>query len=163
MLIPSINVRISPIAGKGIFTTKPIRRGETVWRLDMDEPRLTYDELRQLPEYERSLAFQFEDRYIICHEGSEYMNHSCDPNTWWASDTELVARRDVAAGKELTYDYVSADVSPPWTAAWRCHCGAAICRHTISSDDYKDRRWQKRFEGHLPSWVVRAINAQQPT
>src|SRR5262245_17355356 len=34
-------------------------------------------------------------------------NHSCDPNLWWEGPYDLVARRDIAAGEELTNDYAT--------------------------------------------------------
>lgn len=162
MLASSIIIKNSPVDGRGLFASRPIKRGEIVWRLDTSEPKLTYAALQQLSERERSLAFQFGNEFIICHDGSEYMNHGCDPNTWWASDTELAARRDITSGEEITYDYVTADISPAWQAPWRCRCGSALCRHIISSEDYKDQQWQKRYGGHLPSWVLEAATEQLP-
>src|SRR6185437_16895716 len=130
MLHPSVEVREHSLAGKGLFATQLIKQGDTVWRLDTNEPKLIYEEKIRLPPEEQSLAFQFKDRYIICHDGSQYMNHSCDPNTWWASDTALEASRDIQPGEEITYDYVTADISPEWTAPWACTCGSPLCRHT---------------------------------
>jgi len=160
MLHPSVEVREHSLAGKGLFATRLIKQGETVWQLDTREPQLTHEQKLQLSEEEQSLAFQFKDRYIICHDGSQYMNHSCGPNTWWLSDTALEARQDIQLGEEITYDYVTADIAPEWTAPWVCACGSSLCRHRISSNDYKDKRWQDRYSGHLPSWVVKAIESE---
>jgi SET domain-containing protein len=158
MLNPYIIVKEHSTAGKGLFSTHFIKKGELVWQLDSKEQQLTYEQLQQLPKAERSLAFQFGNRYIICRDDSQYMNHSCDPNVWWSSDSSLEARRDIQAGDEITYDYVTADISPNWTASWQCNCGSPICRRTISSNDFKDKQWQERYNGHLPSWVQKAIS-----
>jgi SET domain-containing protein len=40
-----------------------------------------------------------------------YGNHSCDPNLWHADVVTITARRDIAAGEELTIDYAT---HPGW-------------------------------------------------
>ena len=34
----------------------------------------------------------------------EYLNHSCDANAWLEDEVTLTARRDIAAGEEITLD-----------------------------------------------------------
>ena len=85
------------------------------------------------------------------------MNHSCDPNTWWVSDTQLAARRTIKQGEEVTYDYSTSDVSPDWVAQWECQCGAKDCRKRISSIDCLREDFQRKYGGHLPSWVKEFI------
>lgn len=160
MLHPAIQIKDSPLGGKGLFTASLIKKGEVVWSLDTDEVQLTHDQVERLSAHDRSLAFQFNDRYIICRDGSEYMNHSCDPNTWWASDTEFAARRDIQPGEEITYDYVTADVTPPWKSTWRCSCGSLLCRTYIANTDCLEKSFQERFADHLPSWVEEYITSQ---
>ena len=53
-------------------------------------------------------------------------NHSCDPNCWLTSTFEVIARRDIAAGEELTLDYATMTVDPAWAMA--CACGTQLCR-----------------------------------
>ncbi len=40
------------------------------------------------------------------------LNHSCDSNLWMADEATVVARRDIAAGEELTLDYALHPASP---------------------------------------------------
>ncbi|MHC5034292.1 MAG: SET domain-containing protein-lysine N-methyltransferase, partial [Planctomycetota bacterium] len=63
-----------------------------------------------------------------------YINHSCDPNSFVRAvlGTRYVfARRDIAAGEEITYDYC---VDGEGDTVWTCNCGSDRCRHTIHSD-----------------------------
>jgi hypothetical protein len=39
-------------------------------------------------------------------------DYSCDPNLWMLHECTGCARRDIAAGEELTIDYALATVSP---------------------------------------------------
>lgn len=158
MLDNRIEKRLTKNRGYGLFAKEFIPKGTIVGTLDTNEKQYTLEELEQLPEEVEHLDYQFGDRYIISHDGGEYMNHSCDPNTWWVSDTELAAMRDIKEGEEITYDYVTADVSPEYTASWECNCGAANCRHRISSRDYLNKEWQKKYKGHLPSWVCKFVS-----
>ncbi len=141
-----------------LVTTRLIRAGEAVWELD--EPTYTWSELESWQE-ERRVAF---DRYgfqcgVDCYslpEGlSREMNHSCDPNTWWAGSNSLVARRDIQPGEEVTYDYSTAGVDHAFEM--RCFCGSPHCRGTISNRDYLDPKWQERYGSNLPPHVLAAI------
>ena len=52
-----------------------------------------------------------------------YVNHSCDPNAYVLYEGEssfLVARRDIAAGDEVTCDY---NINVTGGDAWECQCG----------------------------------------
>ncbi len=56
------------------------------------------------------------------------INHSCDPNAW-VSGLQLVARRPLAPGDEITVDYATLfdDIHPET----ECDCGTVDCRGTI--------------------------------
>lgn len=67
------------------------------------------------------------------HEGDErfvwrFLNHSCQPNSV-PHERMLVARRDIAAGEEVTFDYDANewDMAEPFA----CACGAAACRGVV--------------------------------
>jgi hypothetical protein len=57
--------------------------------------------------------------------------HSCDPNTEWRG-LELVARRDIERGEQLTVDY--ATCRDDAMAAFECNCGAVNCRGRIAGE-----------------------------
>lgn len=81
------------------------------------------------------------------------VNHACDPNTW-LDGLDLVARRAVAAGEELTADY--ATFCGPAMAAFACACGAAACRGVVRGDDHLRAELRARYGAHVSDWVRRA-------
>ena len=72
--MPDLEVRPSPVAGRGLFTTAPIPRGTEVLRPES-------------PVHEHGL-----------------LNHACDPNLGWVDEYALATLRDLAAGEELFSD-----------------------------------------------------------
>ena len=106
MLHPAIQRRPSLIKGDGLFAVRPIVKGEKVWQLD---PRrdifYTPAQAMALSDELKALIFQYKDRYVLNYDDTRYMNHSCDPNTWWEGDEAMTARRDIRTGEEITYDY----------------------------------------------------------
>jgi uncharacterized protein len=157
MLHTGIKIAESRTEGKGLVSDAFIPKGEIVWSLDADEKKLTWQELQKLPLERQKLAYQYMDRFIIVSDGSEYMNHSCNPNTWFADDNTLEAKRDIQQGDEVTYDYATAEVDERFRAEWPCKCGAKNCRKTITGKDCLKPEFQKANAGHLPSWVVEFI------
>jgi len=106
-----LEVRPSPIAGVGVFTTRPCRAGERLMIIfgeviDGDEC-----ERREVEENNCVIYYLDDNRYIdpVTSPLARSLNHSCRPNsvprdrdavTLW-----LVALRDIAAGEEIVFDY----------------------------------------------------------
>lgn len=161
MLHPGIRLgSVSNIQGKGLFTTTDILPGEVVWRLEMNAPRYKLSDIESWSEPEKAdfYTYGFQcggDMFVIPHGIDKYMNHSCDPNTWWVDSNTLGARRHIYPGEEVTYDYSSCDILLEYELD--CSCGSPICRGTITNVDYLDLAWQKRFGKHLPEHVLAAI------
>jgi SET domain-containing protein len=142
MLNPDIEIKDSPIQGKGIFTKVPIKKGKTIWVSKNEEPVeekiYTDEEFKQFMQWciengkewdaiangDGTHSAAISDREK--HPG-DYGNHSCDPNT----DRNRVALRDIAAGEELTSDYAQFS-----TKDWEmtCHCGAKNCKGVVQGN-----------------------------
>ncbi|MFO0962492.1 MAG: SET domain-containing protein-lysine N-methyltransferase [Phycisphaerales bacterium] len=59
-----------------------------------------------------------------------YLNHSCDPNARVAAQERLlVARRAIAPGELVTFDYTTTELE--LAEPFACHCGAAACLGTV--------------------------------
>lgn len=59
-------------------------------------------------------------------EVDDYFNHSCDPNAYLDFDRlQFVARRPIAAGEEISFNYLTSewDMAAPFT----CGCGTSAC------------------------------------
>ncbi|HZU66500.1 MAG TPA: SET domain-containing protein-lysine N-methyltransferase [Ktedonobacteraceae bacterium] len=132
VLHPKIEVRDSPIEGKGLFAKEPFKKGErfTVtsgkhsWVVMTDKEFQDY--IRAVQSYDAVYLGNGTHRVSTvsrAEDPSNYGNHSCDPNIAPAGD-EMIALRDIEAGEELTLDY--AQLSPKsWSM--KCNCGAKNC------------------------------------
>jgi SET domain-containing protein len=154
----------SRIHGRGLIAQTPIHRGDVVWRRDLDEMIVHLSEIKQWTKEKQTeffwIAYQCSEEEFVLPRGIDgYMNHSCDPNTWWADDHTLVARRDIRPGEEVTYDYTTTEIALDFEMD--CQCGSPLCRGTISNRDYLNREWQTQYGDHLPGYVLKAVAAAQ--
>jgi hypothetical protein len=87
----------------------------------------------EVPPTEVIYVISFEPyRWLVPRTSARYLNHSCDPNCEFLATRDVVTRRAVAAGEELTISYDWADRTeytrhpghyfwdPRWTFACRC-------------------------------------------
>lgn len=162
MLHPAIKVSQSPIAGRGLIVTEFIPAG-TVLTIGPDENsgiRHSREAYEQLPPEVRDLCYQEGDEFVLLTDGSQYMNHSCDPTLIWQDDETCIASRDLSPGDEVTYDYATTETDSAHRGAWTCRCGAARCRGTITPNDCLDPAFQAQYPV-LPSWTRAFIAAHQ--
>lgn len=163
MIHPSVIVKNTGLQGKGIFTTTDIKKGEIIWQMDSDVPRFHIDVVRNMPLSDRDRLLKYvmhisEEWYIGMPDGTftepgDFVNHSCNPNTWFVKDVALAARWDIKAGEELTYDYATSET---FGLEMECQCGSFNCRKIITSDDFiNNRDLQKTYGNHVLSHVMR--------
>ena len=142
---PPYVVRNSPIHGRGVFATQPIRKGTRV--IEYRGQRSTWDAALERPASDpdnpqHTFFFETTDGTVIDANvrgnAARWINHSCDANCESFEDDDgrvyIDARRDIRPGDELTYDYrLSLDgrISTRTRAAYACHCGAAGCRGVL--------------------------------
>ncbi len=77
----------------------------------------------------------------------QFFNHSCDPNTAIIGTKKVIARKNIAAGEEITFDYSFTDGDVNWTLENECSCGTKLCRKKIQSIQ---RLSPKTVRGHYP-------------
>lgn len=120
-----IEVRASPIEGKGVFALRDFKKGERVLEWGVRK-ELSEEDLAAMSEDEKRRYVSFKDgKHLLSGEPMRYVNHSCDPNTN-AKDNGDIAIREIKAGEEITSDYRDFG-----TENIPCNCGAANCRSTL--------------------------------
>ena len=77
------------------------------------------------------------------------INHSCNPNAW-IDGLNLVARRRIKAGDEITVDY--ATFYNEQMDDFVCHCGSRGCRKVIRGTDYL-KPFVERYGEHVSNYV----------
>ena len=127
------------VASYGVFATQPIAAGEIVFRGEGRSYRLV---TRAYVEQHWNKTDQTTFRRYAVPVGPDVYaiwdadpmewapwNHSCDPSTEYRG-LDVVARRALAVGEELTLDY--ATMLNDQSESFPCTCGAANCRGTVS-------------------------------
>lgn len=116
--------------------TSERREGWTVLSIDeiaalTEEARKAFLEYSYDVDWDRSVGTF--DRALATH-GSNFINHSCDPNLGFDRAGNVRALRDVRAGEELTMDYATFVVTSD--QSFVCGCDSYNCREVILHDDW---------------------------
>jgi SET domain-containing protein len=181
---PNMELRDSPIGGKGLFAKALIRKGETVWA---DQACMNHGKLLNK---EQIAALDKSDRLKYLHfayqvsettwlgtydpeeakqDASYFWNHSCDPSTWFVNDELMEASRDILPGDEITFDY-----GTMYTVEWpdleerkiampqtiKCLCGMEKCRGKVTTEDWKIPELRERYKGRWVPFVQEKIDAE---
>ena len=159
-LDPRLEVRSSPIHGKGFFASRPFQAGDIVIVFG--------GTLFSMPDVESGKAntrtlMLIDDGLWLGNRvdqplGEDYfVNHSCDPNLWMTDEVTLVARRDIPAQEEVTMDYAMHFADPDWNMRTPCRCGSTRCRGTITGKDWLLEDLQKRYREHFSPFLNKRI------
>ena len=144
-------------SGNGIFALSSIKKGELI--AIFGGVVYEWDTFIHLPERERSLCLQVEDRHFLVPrpigEG-DYVNHSCNPNAGLSGQIGLVAMRDIKVGEEVCFDYAMCDTMP--YDEFNCLCGQNTCRGQITGHDWQRPELQKRYAGFFSPHVQHRID-----
>ncbi len=165
---PRIEVRPSPIQGKGMFATAPIRQGEvvTIWggTLLLTEEDIEGGKAEEWRARGYVWATIGEGLYLAQwlapseEDLTDTINHSCDPNVWMLDEVTLAARRDIAVGEELTIDYAMFEGDEDWAGHWQCRCGSDLCRGRFTGQDWRRVDLQERYGDHCSPFINARIN-----
>ncbi len=158
---PAWEVRYTREGDAGMFAARPIAAGERIVAFEEEPHALvtrTHVE-RHWEEPERSwfarYAWPLTDEVWVMwgRDPMEWkpINHSCEP-TAWLEGLDLVARRALPAGEEVTMDY--ATLCNEAMPSFACACGAVACRGTIRGDDYLTEA-SARYGRHVSDYVRR--------
>lgn len=78
------------------------------------------------------------------------INHSCDPNSW-LDGLNLVARKVIRKGQQVTMDYATFCCDNMET--FQCRCGSAACRSTVTGTDYLKPFVGEKYGNHTSEYV----------
>ncbi len=137
--------------GKGVFAARDFSRGALIMRL---RGRVVQgDDLPRLTEWEREhLGELTEDTYQVLPPPRCYLNHSCSANAVSSRDA-VFARRDIAAGEEITIDYrLNAHHEDVWEM--ECRCEAQDGPHLVIGDFFTlPEEVQAEYAPYAPAFI----------
>jgi len=130
-----VEVRESPIEGRGVFAKEDIPNGELVWIFEKDHDLImTEQEFRILPEQKKKeiekigYLSPWTSRWIFPpeHDAARYTNHSKKNNLTAifnqkiSAEPYFVANKNIRKGEELTNNYYEFDLliqttKPDWS------------------------------------------------
>jgi uncharacterized protein len=150
---PKVEVRESSI-GQGMYAKESIQAGEKVVvfggaSCNTEEAKEWANKGKLIMQWDNDL-WTYEDSG---DDETYFINHSCDGNLWMEDISTLTARRDIAAGEEITADYALWEADEDDVKPWVCQCGSQLCRHRITGQDYKIVELQERYKGHFSKLI----------
>jgi uncharacterized protein len=155
----------SKIQGLGVFAVERIAKDETVMEfggktLSRQEMESDDYRIRSIWPIERDtfIALPNSDPHISL---DEYLNHSCDANTWLTDEVTLTARRDIEPGEEITLDQGTWNVEDVYVEDREsCACGAQTCRRMLTEEDWQRADVQKEYAGHFHPMIQALMKAR---
>jgi len=153
-----IEVRNSPIHGRGVYAARSIAKGERV--MEYRGEIISWKEADERPPSDpndphHTFLFSLDDgkRVIDASQNgndARWINHSCDPNCETEESESgrvyIEALRDIARGEELNYDYcliIEEKLTKKLKRQYLCLCGAAQCRGTMLAVPKKKKQKKK--------------------
>ena len=161
-LDPRITLGHSSIHGKGLFAAEPFRVGEVL--IVFGGSLFSREDIAAGKANNRTLMQVDENLWLGDPAdqtlGEDYfINHSCDPNLWITEGVNLIARREIIRGEEVTMDYATHFADASWTMNGSCHCGSKLCRRVITGRDWMLQDLQERYSGHFSPLLKMRISA----
>jgi SET domain-containing protein len=166
---PRIEIRSSPLHGKGMFAIAPIEKGEVVVIWGLHPTYSSKEDAERAAAYGRAegkstIVQQLDENLFVVDDRkkpvpSDFINHSCDPNIWFEDEATLTTRRNIKPNEELTLDYACGIDCEDFVAPWECVCGSPLCRRRITGKDWRIPQLQEKYAGHftplVSKWIAR--------
>lgn len=122
---PRIEIRSSPLHGKGMFAAAPIEKEEVAVICGLPETYKTQEDAEKAAANGEAKGKSIyvgqidEDLWTVEERGADpayFTNHSCDSNLWLRDEVTWIARRDIKQGEELTIDYALMEAKEDFVA-----------------------------------------------
>jgi hypothetical protein len=153
--VHEVEVRESPIQGRGVFAVAEIPAGERIREYDLVREITAASPIEPERGECREHCTYFADRVFVVGDPDRHFNHSCDPNAYKRfreSAIEIVARRRIPAGAEITHDDL---IDVHGGSTWTCRCGSLRCRGVIPSSFFDlPTALQIEYLPYLAPWFV---------
>jgi len=163
---PKLIVKDTEKYGKGIFTTKNIKKDDIL--IVMGGYVFDIEAENHLNKFNEDKPIEISEDFSLCPQKpsdmdkmpQHYVNHSCNPNTGFKGQLFMVAMKDIKKGEEILYDYAMIIASNPNSTGYfkmDCHCGSKFCRGFVDEEGWKLPSLQKRYKGYFQWYIEEKI------
>lgn len=166
LLSPKCEARNSAISGRGVFALAPFEAGElvAVWGgkvYSAEEVERLADIFPHFATHTYSVydGYYFGSENLFELDDAELFNHSCEPNVGVQGQIVVVARRPIATGEELVFDYDTTETS---AEPFACRCRSARCRGTIEGAAWRDADFVRENWNYLSWYIQEKIRREVP-
>ena len=153
----AVEVRESRIHGRGVFAVSEIPAGDLIRQYNLVREITAASPIDPAQGESIDHCTYPGDRVFLVGDPDRYFNHNCDPNAYKrfrenAIEIEIVARRRIPAGSEITHDYL---INSHAGSAWTCRCGSLRCRGALPTSFFGlPKAIQIEYLPYLASWFV---------
>ncbi|KKT40668.1 MAG: Nuclear protein SET [Candidatus Giovannonibacteria bacterium GW2011_GWA2_44_13b] len=158
---PKVEMRESPISGRGLFAKGNIKKDELVVSFVGGKGKFVVSAVAdELFEKGDDHVLQIDDDLYFAattpeeYEKEDHINHSCNPNIGIDGNLNFVAIRDIEPGEEIVFDYTMSESSE---YSFECRCGSKNCRKTITGNDWKIPELQKKYSGYFSDYLAKKM------
>jgi uncharacterized protein len=150
-----VEVRESPIHGLGMFATRDLRAGERILRRNhvrvVTPEAPIREDLGEHPDHTDDIEG---GRLVVLGFPDRHFNHCCEPSAYVRvvdGVHYIYARRDIAAGEEITNDYA---INGDWDGGDPCRCASPRCRGRIAGFFGLPQEKQLEYLPLLADWFI---------
>jgi len=149
---PKIEVKPSPVDGRGSFATSLIRKDEIVAvNGGLVVPVAQAKALRQKLGSLRGLQISDDFLLTVSDPGEAMFNHSCEPNLGLSGPITTIAIQDIQPGEEVFFCYFFSETN---FDEFPCKCGAKACRGLVKPTGWKDDiEFQKKYARYYSPYL----------
>ncbi len=121
----------SKLHGKGVFASRDIIKGETLFIIKGQEVNFLINNKKQAEIAGFNWIGMGKNRWIDPNGYGLYINHSCEANSAIKGKVTVFAIRNIKKGEEITTDYSLSESDIFWN--FKCSCGSKKCRKIVKS------------------------------
>lgn len=135
--------------GKSLLATEEIPPGRTLFDFKGIKKPLGVADPKALQVDEQTMLES-------TREFDDYVNHSCDPNTYvrFGKKIRLVSLRPIEPGEEVTFNYNTTEYDLiDQKVAFFCQCGSPICARNVRGYSYLSLEEKERIKKYLSPFL----------
>ena len=157
-LTETIYIAASTIDKVGIFSSKPILTGETIYHVTGQLVTAEFSEefAKQGPNW---IGIS-KERWLDPDPTNPmtFMNHSCEPNAIVTNGPLIMALKPICAHEEILMDYSTTEIDPFWSMP--CHCNSPSCRKLIQPFQFLPVELRHLYRSYMLETLLADVSAE---